>query len=60
MSDQIEKRSIKPLLQESGEYLNQILDIEDFKKFKELTTELKDTWTKKQIFSTETEMNQSS
>ena len=56
MSDKIEKRSIKPLLQESGEYLNQILDIEDFKKFKELTTELKDTWTKKQIFRTETEM----
>jgi hypothetical protein len=56
MSNQIEKRSIKPLLQESGEYLNEILDIEDFKKFKELTTELKDTWSKKQIFRTETEM----
>jgi len=56
MSDQIEKRSIRPLLQESGEYLNQILDIEDFKKFKDLTTELKDTWSKKQIFRTETEM----
>jgi hypothetical protein len=56
MTNETEKRSIKPLLQESGEYLNQILDIEDFKKFKELTTELKDTWTKKQIFRTETEM----
>lgn len=56
MSNEIEKRSIKPLLQESGEYLNQILDIEDFKKFKELTAELKDTWTKKQIFRTDTEM----
>jgi hypothetical protein len=56
MKNKIEKRSIKPLLQESGEYLNQILDIEDFKKFKELTTELKDTWSKKQIYRTETEM----
>jgi hypothetical protein len=56
MSDQIEKRSIKPLLQESAEYLNEILDVEDFKRFKELTSELKDTWSKKQIFRTETEM----
>jgi len=50
------KRDIKPLLNDSAGYLTRVLDQEDFKKFKKLTAELKDTWTKKQIFRTETEM----
>ena len=45
---------IQPLIQ--TDYLSSILQEEDFKKFKDLTLELKDTWVKKQIFRTETEM----
>ena len=37
-------------------HLNNILDEDQFKNFKSLTSELRDTWTKKQIFRTETEM----
>ena len=47
-------KNIQPLIQ--TDYLSSILQEEDFKKFKELTLELKDTWVKKQIFRTETEM----
>jgi len=37
-------------------YLDKILDEKDIKEFKELIPELKDTWTKKQMFRTKTEM----
>lgn len=47
-------KKIQPLIQ--TDYLSSILQEEDFKKFKDLTLELKDTWVKKQIFRTETEM----
>jgi len=47
-------KNIQPLIQ--IDYLSSILQEEDFKKFKDLTLELKDTWFKKQIFRTETEM----
>ena len=47
-------KNIQPLIQ--TDYLSSILQEEDFKKFKDLTLELKDTWVKKQIFRTETEM----
>lgn len=47
-------KNIQPLIQ--IDYLSSILQEEDFKKFKDLTLELKDTWVKKQIFRTETEM----
>ena len=39
--------------------LNNLLDAEDVSKFRELTSELRDTWTKKQVFRTETEMRMS-
>ena len=39
--------------------MNNLLDVEDVQKFKELTNELRDTWTKKQVFRTETEMRMS-
>jgi hypothetical protein len=35
------------------------LDPQDVKAFKEMTAELRDTWTKKQVFRTETEMRMS-
>ena len=37
-------------------YLDKILDKSDLQSFKKLIPELKDTWTKKQMFRTETEM----
>jgi len=51
-----EKRNVLPLIEKETPNLNNILDPDDVESFKNLTTELKDTWTKKQIFRTETEM----
>ena len=51
-----EKRNVLPLIEKETSNLNNILDPEDVESFKNLTLELKDTWTKKQIFRTETEM----
>ena len=51
-----EKRNIQELVEKESNNLHNILDPNDVKDFKELTGELRDTWTKKQIFRTETEM----
>ena len=51
-----EKRNIHELIVKEAPSLNNLLDQEDVSKFKELTGELRDTWTKKQVFRTETEM----
>ena len=51
-----EKRNIQTLATTQSKYLLDILDIEDVKQFKSLIPELKDTWKKKQVFRTETEM----
>ena len=51
-----EKRNIHELIVKEAPSLNNLLDAEDVSKFKELTSELRDTWTKKQVFRTETEM----
>ena len=51
-----EKRNIKALIEKVAPNLNNLLDLEDVKIFKGLTEELRDTWTKKQMFRTETEM----
>ncbi len=51
-----EKRNIKALIEKEAPNLNNLLDVEDVKIFKGLTEELRDTWTKKQMFRTETEM----
>jgi len=51
-----EKRNIQTLADTQSKYLSTILDEEDVKQFKALVPELKDTWTKKQMFRTETEM----
>src|SRR6056300_922348 len=52
----VEKRNIKDLVDKESDNLHNILDPNDVKDFKELTGELRDTWTKKQVFRTETEM----
>ena len=54
-----EKRNIHALIEKEAPSLNNLLDPEDVKSFKAMTTELRDTWTKKQVFRTETEMRMS-
>ena len=54
-----EKRNIHALIEKEAPSLNNLLDPNDVKAFKELTTELRDTWTKKQVFRNETEMRMS-
>ena len=51
-----EKRNIQKLVDKESDNLHNILDPNDVKEFKNLTEELRDTWTKKQIYRTETEM----
>ena len=51
-----EKRNITTKLETESKYLTNILDKEDVKSFKKLIPELQDTWMKKQMFRTETEM----
>jgi len=50
-----EKRNIKSLIQQEEIHLNNLLDPNDLNTFKGMVEELRDTWTKKQIFRTETE-----
>ena len=54
-----EKRNIHELIVKETPNLHNVLDTEDVSTFKELTSELRDTWTKKQVFRTETEMRMS-
>ena len=54
-----EKRNIHALIEKEAPSLNNLLDPEDVKEFKAMTAELRDTWTKKQVFRTETEMRMS-
>ena len=56
MSDNIKKRDITSLIEKEAPNLNNLLDPEDVSAFKEMTGELRDTWNKKQMFRTETEM----
>jgi len=51
-----EKRNIQIVAETESKYLTKILDKEDVKHFKSLIPELKDTWMKKQVFRTDTEM----
>ena len=51
-----EKRNIHELIVKEEPHLHEILDPAQVSKFKELTNELRDTWTKKQMFRTKTEM----
>ena len=54
-----EKRNIHELIVKEAPSLNNLLDPNDVKEFSKLTNELRDTWTKKQVFRTETEMRMS-
>jgi len=54
-----EKRNIHALIEKEAPSLNNLLDPNEVKEFKEMTSELRDTWTKKQVFRTETEMRMS-
>lgn len=49
-------RNIAPTINQQESYLAAILDPDDFSALTDLKEELKDTWIKKQIFRTETEM----
>jgi len=49
------KENYKQLIEKESENLNNLLEVEELKDLKEMTSELKDTWTKKQVFRTETE-----
>ena len=51
-----EKRNIKDLVDKESDNLHNILDPNDVNDFKGMVDELRDTWTKKQVFRTETEM----
>ena len=56
MSDDIKKRDITSLIEKEAPNLHNLLDPEDVFEFKQMTGELRDTWTKKQMFRTQTEM----
>ena len=49
------KENYKQIIEKESESLNNLLDVEELKDFKMMTSELKDTWEKKQMFRTETE-----
>ena len=49
------KENYTQLIEKESENLNNLLEIEELKEFKMMTSELKDTWEKKQMFRTETE-----
>ena len=51
-----EKRDIQAVASEQVSHLDKILDQKDVDEFRKLIPELKDTWIKKQMFRTETEM----
>ena len=55
MSDDIIKKDIKHLIEQETPNLNNLLSPQEVSDFKSMTEELRDTWTKKQIFRTETE-----
>ena len=56
MSDDIIKKDIKSLVEKEIPNLNNLLSPEEVSDFQSMTEELRDTWTKKQMFRTQTEM----
>lgn len=56
MNEQNALRNVEPIMTQQESCLSQILDKSDFDKIINLKNELQDTWVKKQIFRTETEM----
>lgn len=56
MNEQNALRNVEPIMTQQESCLSRILDKSDFDKIINLKNELQDTWVKKQIFRTETEM----
>ena len=56
MNEKKSKRDIVAASEANVNYLSNVLDQKDFNNFIALKDELKDTWHKKQVFRTETEM----
>ena len=50
-----EKKDVKDIIQKEETHLNNLLEQQDLTDFKGMVDELRDTWTKKQVFRTETE-----
>ena len=50
-----DKKNVKDLIQKEETHLNNLLEQSDLSDFKGMVDELRDTWTKKQMFRTETE-----
>ena len=50
-----EKNDVKDIIQKEETHLNNLLEQQDLTDFKGMVDELRDTWTKKQMFRTETE-----
>ena len=50
-----DKKDVKDIIQKEEIHLNNLLDQGDLSAFKGMVDELRDTWTKKQVFRTETE-----
>ena len=57
--DKQQKRDVLAATEANVNFLTNVLDPKEFKIFIALKDELKDTWTKKQLFRTETEMRMS-
>jgi len=55
MSDDIIKKDIRDIIEKETPNLNNLLSTKEVSDFKAMTEELRDTWTKKQVFRTETE-----
>ena len=49
------KKDVKDIIQKEETHLNNLLEQQDLTDFKGMVDELRDTWTKKQMFRTETE-----
>jgi len=49
------KKDVKEVIQQEETHLNNLLEPQDLTDFKGMVDELRDTWTKKQMFRTETE-----
>ena len=50
-----DKKDVKDLIKQEETHLNNLLEVNDLNDFKGMVDELRDTWTKKQVFRTETE-----
>ena len=50
-----DKKDVKDLIQQEETHLNNLLEKNDLSDFKGMVDELRDTWSKKQMFRTETE-----